>query len=73
MNYFWGGNTQKNGVDAAPAQKNSRLGPTYSYALNTSYIAKAFYNNGIINRINNYSDTADLALIYRYYKARALP
>jgi hypothetical protein len=66
MNYFWGGNTQKDGINAAPAQKNSRLGLTYSYALNSSYIAKAFYNKGVINRISNDSDTAGLALIYRY-------
>ncbi len=66
MNYFWGGNTKKNGLNAAPAQKNSRLGLTYAYALNASYIAKAFYNKGVINRISNDSDTAGLALIYRY-------
>lgn len=66
MNYFWGGDTQKNGIDAAPPQKNSRLGLTYSYALNSAYIAKAFYHKGVINRIGNDSDTAGVALIYRY-------
>ena len=66
MNYFWGGSTQKNGVNSAPTQRNSRLGLTYSYALNTSYIAKAFYNKGIINRVSNDSDTAGLAVIYRF-------
>lgn len=65
-NYFWGGSTEKDGTETQGYQKNSRLGVTYSHVLGRSLLGKAFYHKGVITRIGNDSDTAGLALMYRF-------
>lgn len=65
-NYFWGGATEKDGIENQGFQKNSRLGVTYSHVLGRSLLGKAFYHKGVVTRIGNDSDTAGLALMYRF-------
>jgi len=65
-NYFWGGKTKKDGVEADDLQKNSRIGLTLGWLLSNQYSVKFYANRGLVTRIGNDSDTLGLALQYRW-------
>ena len=65
-NYFWGGETQKDGVEGDDLQKNSRVGLTLGWPLSNQYSVKFYANRGLVTRIGNDSDTLGMALQYRW-------
>lgn len=65
-NYFWGGETQKNGTDAHDRQENSRLGITFALPLNAQHSLKFYANKGVVTRIGNDSDTFGVLWQYRW-------
>ncbi|MCL1065518.1 transporter [Shewanella olleyana] len=65
-NYFVGGETTKNGVDADDSQDNSRFGLTYSLAFNQHHSIKLNVSTGVITRIGNDFDTFGLVWQYAF-------
>ncbi|MDO6776129.1 transporter [Shewanella sp. 3_MG-2023] len=65
-NYFVGGETDKNGIDANDSQDNSRFGLTYSLALNQQHSIKVYASTGVITRIGNDFDTFGLVWQYAF-------
>jgi hypothetical protein len=65
-NYFWGGETERNGVKADNRQENSRVGITYSLPLNAQHSLKFYAHKGVISKIGNDSDTFGAAWLYRW-------
>ncbi|WP_227006682.1 transporter [Shewanella donghaensis] len=65
-NYFIGGETNKNGVDADDAEDNSRFGLTYSLAFNQKHSIKVYASTGVITRIGNDFDTYGLVWQYAF-------
>ena len=65
-NYFWGGESQINGVDANDRQENSRLGITLAWPLNARHSLKFYANRGVVTRIGNDSDTVGVMWQYRW-------
>lgn len=63
-NYFFGGDTYQDGVPSASRQNNSRLGVTWSVALNSQNILKFLAHTGVAGRIANNSDTFTVAWSY---------
>lgn len=65
-NYFFGGETSRDGVSLATQQENSRLGLTWSMALTPNHLLKLLAHKGVVTRIGNDSDTITLAYSYRW-------
>jgi len=65
-NYFWGGETQKDGVRADDRQENSRLGITFAWPLTTQHSLKFYASRGIVTNIGNDSDTLGILWQYRW-------
>ncbi len=65
-NYFFGGNTTVDGVPSESRQNNSRLGLTWTFALNSKHLLKFLAHTGVIGRISNDSDTFTVAWSYRW-------
>ena len=65
-NYFWGGKTQKDGLDANDRQENSRVGVTLGWPLNRQHSLKFYGSKGVITNIGNDSDTLGMAWQYRW-------
>lgn len=65
-NYFFGGDTTVDGVPSESRQKNSRLGLTWTLALNSKHLLKFLAHTGVIGRISNDSDTFTVAWSYRW-------
>jgi hypothetical protein len=65
-NYFFGGNTSADGVPSESRQSNSRLGLTWTLALNSKHLLKFLAHTGVIGRISNDSDTFTVAWSYRW-------
>lgn len=65
-NYFIGGETDKNGINANDAQDNSRFGLTYSLAFNQQHSMKVYASTGVITRIGNDFDTFGLVWQYAF-------
>jgi len=65
-NYFFGGNTYQDGTPAAERQENSRLGLTWSFALNSQQILKVLAHTGVVGRVANNSDMVTVAWTYRW-------
>jgi hypothetical protein len=63
-NYFMGGETSKNGIQANDDQDNSRFGLTYSIALNQQHSLKFYANTGVITRIGN--DFDSFGVLWQY-------
>ena len=64
-NYFFGGETYRNGNPTLLQQKNSRLGVTWHIALNSTNLFQLTLNSGVINRVGNDSTTISFAWMYR--------
>jgi hypothetical protein len=65
-NYFFGGETYQDDVPSATRQENSRLGLTWTMALNSQHFLKFLANTGVITRIGNDSDAYTVAWTYRW-------
>jgi hypothetical protein len=65
-NYFFGGDTSVDGVRSESRQNNSRLGLTWTIALNSKHLLKFLAHTGVIGRISNDSDTFTVAWSYRW-------
>ena len=65
-NYFWGGETEKNGVFSNDRQENSRLGITLAWPLNAQHSLKFYASRGVVTRIGNDSDTYGVVWQYRW-------
>jgi hypothetical protein len=65
-NYFFGGDTSVDGVPSESRQNNSRLGLTWTLALNSKHLLKFLAHTGVIGRISNDSDTFTVAWSYRW-------
>ncbi len=65
-NYFFGGDTLQDGVPSATRQNNSRLGLTWTVALNSKHLLKFLAHTGVIGRVSNDSDTFTVAWSYRW-------
>ena len=65
-NYFWGGETTKDGDNSDDLQKNSRVGVTLGWPLNSQNSLKFYANRGVVTRIGNDSDTYGVAWQYRW-------
>ncbi len=65
-NYFFGGVTYQDSVSSANGQENSRLGLSWSVALNLRHALKFLAHRGVITRIGNDSDTYSATWIYRW-------
>lgn len=64
-NYFWGGQTERNGVPEDTRQDNSRLGLTFSTPLSKTQSLRLFANQGVMTRIGNDFTTVGLTWVYR--------
>jgi hypothetical protein len=65
-NYFWGGETQKDGVRADDRQENSRVGLTFAWPLTPQHSLKFYASRGIVTNIGNDSDTLGVLWQYRW-------
>jgi hypothetical protein len=65
-NYFWGGETQKNGSDSDDKQENSRVGVTLGWPLNKQHSLKFYASRGVVTNIGNDFDTFGAAWQYRW-------
>lgn len=65
-NYFFGGDTYKDDLPSGAQQNNSRLGVTWSIALNSKHVLKFLAHTGVIGRISNDSDAFTVAWSYRW-------
>jgi len=65
-NYFFGGETYRDGVQTAIRQENARLGVSWSFALNPKHIIKVIMNTGVITRVGNDSDQYTAVWSYRW-------
>jgi hypothetical protein len=65
-NYFFGGITFKDGTQSAIRQANSRVGITWSVAVNSQFALKLAAHAGVVTRVGNDSNTISMAAIYRW-------
>ncbi len=65
-NYFFGGVTFQESVKTDTRQENSRVGLTWSVAVNSKHVLKFGARRGVITRIGNDSDTYVVEWIYRW-------
>jgi hypothetical protein len=65
-NYFFGGETFRDGAPSAIRQENSRLGVSWSVAPNRNHIVKFIVNTGVVTRVGNDSDQYTVAWSYRW-------
>ena len=65
-NYFFGGETFRDGSQSAIRQGNSRLGASWAYAFNSKHIMKLVAHTGVITRLGNDSDVLTIAWSYRW-------
>jgi hypothetical protein len=65
-NYFFGGVTHQNGVELPNRQENSRVGLTWTAAVNAKNLIQLTAHRGVITRVGNDSDTYSAAWVYRW-------
>lgn len=65
-NYFFDGDTSQDGVPLGNTQNNSRLGLTWTVALNSKHLLKFLVHTGVFGRVSNDSDTFTAAWSYRW-------
>jgi hypothetical protein len=65
-NYFFGGVTYQNGIELPNRQENSRVGLTWTVAVNAKNLIQLTAHRGVITRVGNDSDTYSVAWIYRW-------
>ncbi|MCL1048183.1 transporter [Shewanella abyssi] len=63
-NFYFGGETQKNGIDSFDSQENVRFGITYSAPINRSNSIKLYASTGVITQIGSDFDT--LGAVWQY-------
>jgi hypothetical protein len=65
-NYFFGGVVSNDSIPIESRQENSRVGLTWSVALNPKHVLKFVAHKGVITRIGNDSNTYSVEWIYRW-------
>jgi hypothetical protein len=65
-NYFFGGETYRNGSLSQIEQKNSRFGITWFVVLNPRQVLKIVASTGVITRVGNDSNNLTAEWIYRW-------
>ena len=65
-NYFFGGETSKNGTPSEDEQNNSRFGLTYSLALTAHSSIKLNASTGVLTRYGNDFDSFGAFWLYRF-------
>jgi hypothetical protein len=65
-NYFFGGETYRNGTRSQIKQKNSRFGITWFVVLNPRQVLKIVASTGVITRVGNDSNNLTAEWIYRW-------
>jgi hypothetical protein len=65
-NYFFGAETEKNGVASNDDENNSRVGLTYSYSFNRQHSIKLNTSLGVITRVGNDFTTAGVFWLYAF-------
>ena len=65
-NYYWGGETSKDGVKAGDRAANSRWGLTFSMPLNPHNSIKLYVSSGVATRIGGDFDNYGIAWQYRF-------
>ncbi len=65
-NYFFGGETSKNGLSSGDGQNNSRFGLTYSLALTARSSIKLNASTGVLTRFGNDFDSLGAFWLYRF-------
>ena len=65
-NYFWGGETERNGVEVDDRQDNSRIGPTLAWPLTQQHSLKFFASHGVVTKVGNDFDTFGIVWQYRW-------
>jgi len=66
LNYYWGGKIQTDGVTVHDSQANSKIGFTFSQALNRRILVKMYFSHAVMNSIDNEYDTVGMSLLYFY-------
>jgi len=66
MNYYWGGETQKDGKESRNRQENSKIGITFSQAFSRRILAKIHYNYAVVKSTDDDYETVGLSLLYRF-------
>lgn len=65
-NYFFGGRTYRDGVEAMIQQENSRIGVNWYIVLKPNLGLRLTAHTGVVTRVGNDSDMASVAFIYRW-------
>ncbi len=65
-NYFWGGQTWRNGVAEDTEQNNSRVGITFAMPLSPRHSLRLDVSQGVITRIGNDFTTLGMSWVYRF-------
>jgi hypothetical protein len=65
-NYFFGGETYRDGVSSQIKQENSRFGITWFVILNPRQVLKIVASTGVITRVGNDSNNVSAEWIYRW-------
>lgn len=65
-NYFWGGESKKNGLRVDDRQDNSRLGLTFSMPITPKFSIKLFASEGVATRIGNDFERYGISGLYRF-------
>jgi hypothetical protein len=65
-NYFFGGETYRNGMGSQIKQQNSRFGITWFVILNPRQVLKLVASTGVITRVGNDSNNVSAEWVYRW-------
>lgn len=65
-NYFFGGETYRDDVQAMIRQENSRLGVNWYILVNSKLGLRLTATTGVVTRVGNDSDSFSLAALYRF-------
>ena len=65
-NYFFGGETFRDGKEAQLKQENARLGLTWNVAMNSTNVIQLTASYGVITRVGNDSKNISFAWVHRW-------
>ena len=65
-NYFFGGESTQDGVEADDRQDNSRWGVTWSRPVGRKHLVKFYASTGVVTRVGNDFDNYGIGWVYRF-------
>jgi Putative MetA-pathway of phenol degradation len=65
-NYFFGGESTQDGVEADDRQDNSRWGVTWSRPVGRRHLIKLYASTGVVTRVGNDFDNYGVGWVYRF-------